>query len=263
MRTIFIFTFALLVHFSFSQEKDSVLMNSVIPKPDTFINGALSITNNGISTVPYLSLGKPAFITDLSLSRGHFSFDPQLKFNIPDARPWSFIFWFRYRFADNEKFKFRVGAHPAYSFRARTATINGIEQETITVWRFLAGEIAPLYYITPNLSVGPYYLYAYNMEKNAIKHSHFISLQTNITNIRLSDEFYLGVFPQFYYLTVGTQKGFYAYASVSLAKKDFPFSLSAVANKEIKSDIAGSESFLWNVTLMYSFGKRSVSKRDQ
>lgn len=259
MRAIFIVLLPLFVQFAFSQEKDSVSVPSA--KPDTYINGALSVTNNGISTVPYLSLGKPAFIADMSLSKGRFSFDPQLKFNIPDVRPWSFIFWFRYRFADSEKFKFRVGAHPAYSFKTRTAIINGTEQETITVWRFLAGEIAPLYVITPNLSIGPYYLYAYNMEKNAIKHSHFISLQTNITQIRLSDQFYMGVFPQIYFLNVGKQQGFYAYASITLNKKDFPLSLSAIANKEIKSDVTGSEDFLWNVTLMYSFGKRFVGRR--
>lgn len=249
----------LISQLSFSQEADSTHTDTGKTIKKTHINGALSVTNNGVSTVPYLSLGKPAFITDMSLSKGRFSFDPQLKFNIPDVRPWSFIFWFRYRFADNEKFKFRVGAHPAYSFKTRTATINGIEQETITVWRFLAGEIAPLYMITPNLSIGPYYLYAYNMEKNTTRHSHFIALQTNITNIRLSDQFYMGVYPQVYFLTVGSQRGFYAYASISLNKKDFPFSISALANKEIKSDIVGSSNFLWNVTLTYTFKRYALN----
>lgn len=261
MRAIVAAVFTLLINFAFSQEKDSVSLSPEAPKPDTYISGALSVTNNGISTVPYLSLGKPAFITDLSLSRGRFSFDPQLKFNIPDARPWSFLFWFRYRLVESEKFRFTLGAHPAYSFKTRTAIINGVEQEAITIWRFLATEIAPRYQITPKVSIGPYYLYSYNMETNVVKHTHFVSLQSSISDIRLSNKFYMSLHPQVYFLKVGSRKGFYAYAGVSLNKKDFPFSLSALANKEIKSDIPGSEDFLWNVTLMYSFGKRLVGKR--
>lgn len=246
---------------SFAQEAENALVKAEIKPQKAFIKGALSITNNGVSTVPYLSLGKPALIADMSLGKGRFSFDPQLKFNIQDTRPWSFLFWFRYRFIDNEKLRFTLGTHPAFSFKTRTAVINGVEQEAITVWRFLAGELSSRYVITPNLSIGPYYLYAYNMEKYvANNQSHFIALQSSITNIRLTDQFYMGIFPQAYYLRVGAQQGFYVYANISFAKHDFPLSLSASANKEIKSDVAGSQSFIWNVTLTYSFKQYALTR---
>lgn len=261
IRLLFLANIFFFSQLSFSQEADSTYAKTEITPQKAFIKGALSITNNGVSTVPYLSLGKPALIADMSLGKGRFSFDPQLRFNIPGARPWSFLFWFRYKLVDSDKFKFTAGTHPAYSFRTRTATINGVDQETITIWRFLAGELSSRYVITPNLSIGPYYLYAYNMEKYvANNQSHFIALQSSITNIRLTDQFYMGIFPQAYYLRVGAQQGFYVYANISFAKHDFPLSLSASANKEIKSDVAGSQSFIWNVTLTYSFKQYALTR---
>lgn len=261
-KTVLMLIFAFCFQLAFSQESENdsiVTQQSIIPKADTHISGSLTLTSNGISTVPYLSLGKPAFIGDMSLSVGKFSFEPELKFDIPGIRPWSFIFWFRYRWVEDEKFKFRIGAHPAYSFKTRQAIINEIEQETITVWRFWAGEIAPRYSLTPNFSIGPYYLYAYNMEKNVIHHSHFLSLQANVSNIKISNEVNMTFIPQVYYLKVGPQQGYYVFASVAFSKKNFPLSLSAVANKEIKSDVTGSQSFLWNVSLTYSFGRRNIT----
>ena len=250
----------LLTQLTHSQNADTTLTKTEISPQNAYITGALSVTNNGVSTVPYLSLGKPAFIADMSLGKGKFSFDPQLKFDLEGVRPWSFLFWFRYKAVENDKFKFTLGAHPAYSFKTRTTVINDVEQEAITVWRFLATEVSSRYQITPNFNIGPYYLYSYNMEQNVTKHTQFVSLQSTISQIRLSDEFYMNLNPQLYYLKVGRQQGFYAYASVTLAKRDFPLSISALANKEIKSDVAGSQNFLWNVTLTYSFKRYSLSR---
>lgn len=260
-KTVLMLVFAFCFQFSFTQESDSDSVDtkqSIIPKANTHINGSLTFTTNGISTIPYLSLGKPAFIGDMSLSIGKFSFDPELKFDVQGVRPWAFVFWFRYRLIEDEKVNFRIGMHPAYSFKTHKAIINETEQESITVWRFWAGEIAPKYFITPNLSVGPYYLYSYNMEKNAVHHTHFLSLQANLTNLKITNEIQMTFFPQVYYLKVGQQHGYYAFASIRLSKNNFPFSLSATANKEIKSDVAGSESFLWNASLTYSFGRRNI-----
>lgn len=103
------------------------------------VSGAVSITNEGISIVPALSLGKPATLFNLSVGK-RFRFEPEFYFSI-DGKPWSFLLWLRYDLVDNDNFSIRVGAHPGYSFRTVTALIDEADrsEEIIEVRRFLAG----------------------------------------------------------------------------------------------------------------------------
>jgi hypothetical protein len=59
--------------------------------------------------------------------------------------------------------------------------------------------------------------------------------------------------PQVFYLKSGDKDGFYAAANLTLAKKNFPFSLSSMMNKALKTEIAGKD-FNWNLSLGYTFG---------
>src|SRR5262245_46043358 len=75
----------------------------------TFLSGAVSVTNNGISLIPTFSLDKPAAIFDMSVRRNKFSFDPEFAFSLHDGKPWYFLFWFRYKIVNTEKFRFTAG----------------------------------------------------------------------------------------------------------------------------------------------------------
>ena len=112
-------------------------------EPDTLrvpvrFAGAVTVTNKGISTVPNLTLGKPAAIFDLSVGKGKLSFDPQLRFAL-EGKPWSFLFWWRYKLVRTERFQLNLGAHPALSFRRIKIPVNGLEKEDMVVRRYLAG----------------------------------------------------------------------------------------------------------------------------
>ncbi len=96
-----------LTHFSFSQNSDSTKLIS-------HFSGAVSVTNKGISTIPSFTLGKPAVIFDLSIGKGNLSFEPQLRFAL-EGKHWSFLFWWRYKLLNNDKFLINIGAYPALS----------------------------------------------------------------------------------------------------------------------------------------------------
>lgn len=129
-------------------------------------SGNISITNNGISFIPSFSLKKPALIFDVSAGR-RLTFEPQLRFAL-EGKPWSFIFWWRYKIINYEKFRVTIGAHPALSFKTNTVITNNITKEILVSSRYLAGELVPNYFITKNISIGIYYLYAYCLETDAI-----------------------------------------------------------------------------------------------
>ena len=52
------------------------------------------------------------------------SFEPQFRYAL-EGKPWSFIFIYRYKFIDRDRFSLKVGAHaPAIIFSTQTVTQN-------------------------------------------------------------------------------------------------------------------------------------------
>lgn len=247
---LLVFVFLLLTHFSFSQKVDST-------KSISHFSGSVSVTNNGISLIPTFSLGKPATIVNLSMGKGKLSFEPELRFAL-EGKPWSFLFWWRYKLLKSDKFMINVGAHPALNFRTVTLPINGISNEITVVRRYLAGELSPNYLLAKNVSIGMYYLYSRGIDKDATRNTHFLTINSNFSNIKLSKQFFMKVTPQFYYLKLDEQDGLYFTASMTLAKRNFPLSISAIINKTIQTDITASKNFVWNASLIYSFNKKYV-----
>tara|TARA_R110002074_G_scaffold161480_11_gene319566 strand:- start:42033 stop:42806 length:774 start_codon:yes stop_codon:yes gene_type:complete len=226
-----------------SQEEDKL-------KIKDHFSGSITATNNGISLVPTFSLGKPAAIFNLKMAKKDFSFEPEMRFGL-NAKPWSFLFWFRYKAINNERFSLRVGAHPALNFRTINVMSNGVERGLIETRRYVASEIVPNYKITENTSVGMYYLFSKGLD-DGLKTAHFVTVNSNFSNVMLTEDYFLNISPSVYYLKLDKNDGFYTTATVNFKKKDFPLSLQTIFNQRIKSNII-SDNLVWNVSLVYSF----------
>jgi len=174
-RVFSLFILLNLYYVSFSQNHEST-------KVASHFGGAITVTNNGISFIPNFTLGKPAAIFDMSVGR-KLSFEPQFRFAL-EGKPWSFIFWWRYKLVKTNKVAVTLGAHPAFLFRTITDTINGVSQEIIKVQRNVAVELSPNYFLTKNISIGMYYLYGYSLEKDVIKNVHYLTLNANFSFIQ-------------------------------------------------------------------------------
>ena len=251
-KILLLFALINLTHFSFSQKTDST-------KNINYVSGAVSVTNNGISIVPSFSLDKPAAIFNLSMGKNRFSFEPDLRFSLA-GKPWSFLFWGRYKLVTNDKFQMNAGTHLGLNFKTSVLPINGNSSEVTVTRRYLAGELYPRVLLTKNISVGIYYLYSHGIDKGTIGNTHFITLNTNFSNIKLSNQFFINVNPQFYYLKLDAENGFYFTSAFTVARKNFPLSVSAIINKTINSDITGNKNFVWNASLVYSFNKKYVEQ---
>ena len=217
----------------------------------TTVSGAVTITNNGISTVPSFTLGKPAAIFDVSVARSGFSLDPQIKYGL-NGKPWSFIFWGRYKLVDGEKFRMTIGGHPAVNFRTTTVSINQTQREVLVARRFLAGELYPSYSLSKNANIGAYYLYSRGFEQDVARNTHFISVRSNLSKGLLSDRYFAQLSPQAYYLKADDPDGFYVYSGLTIGRRNSPLSFGAAVNKVVQTRVPGSEDFLWNVSLTYS-----------
>ena len=249
--TILVVVLLLFAHFSFSQKSDTA-------KKITHFSGSVSVTNNGLSLVPTFSLGEPAALVNLSIGGKKFSFEPDMRFAL-EGKPWSFRFWARYKLLKTEKFAITLGSHPALNFKTITSAVDA--RETIVVRRFLAGELSPNYFFTKNISIGVYYVYAYGFDQGTPKNNHFVTLNSNFSNIKLPFNFLISVIPQFYYLKQDEQDGYYFTSEFHLAKKNFPLSVSSIINTPIESNIIGGQEFVWNISLIYSFNKKQYIEK--
>ncbi|MCJ7449684.1 MAG: hypothetical protein MUO72_18560 [Bacteroidales bacterium] len=54
--------------------------------------------------------------------------------------------------------------------------------------------------------------------------------------------------------------GFYFTSSLTLARRNFPVSISSLINTPIQTNVPASKNFLWNVSLIYAFNKEYVEK---
>jgi hypothetical protein len=240
-----------LTYVSFSQEPEG-------EKFQDHFGGAVTLTNNGISLIPNLSLGKPAAIFDINVGT-RLTFEPQFRFAL-EGKPWSFILWWRYRLLESEKFKVVIGAHPAIAFRTRSFIEDNISKDYTIVQRYLAGELYPTWSINKNFSAGIYILYAYCLDNESTKNTNLLALKLNFSNLRLSEQFYMGFYPQFYYLRMDDDDGIYFSSSLVIGKKGFPLSVSSMVSRPFSTTIYQDKNLIWNIGLVYSFYKEYVVK---
>ncbi|HEX2393838.1 MAG TPA: hypothetical protein VHI78_00740 [Bacteroidales bacterium] len=218
----------------------------------------VTLTTKGISTVPNLTLGKPAVMFDMRAGK-KLTFEPQFRFAL-EGKPWSFLFWWRYNLLSTQKFRLNIGMHPAISFRTVTDTTSEMLKEYIRADRYLAGEVSPAIVLSKNISIGMYYLYSRGLEKHITRNTHLISFRTGIS-VNLSDKFYTRLTPQIYYLIMDQYNGYYFNSSLVAGHRDFPLSVSFLINKAIETHIPVGEDFLWNASLIYSFNAEYARKR--
>lgn len=241
--TFLLLVFCVLANPVFSQENSTEKLD---------VAGSISVMNEGISTVPSLSLGEPAMIYNLSVGK-RFRFEPELRFSL-EGRPWSFLFWFRYDLIQKDRFTFRIGAHPAYSFRTVPALLDDSDQseDVIEARRFLAGDINTYYSISENVDVGLYYLGGHGFESSVPDQTHYLSFFTSVPDIPLFGDLYAGIRPQIYYLKIDDIGGFYAASGITVGLRGIPFTVSGTINKVIDTEITNTDP-LWNISLNYSF----------
>ena len=219
--------------------------------PTGQFGGVITATNNGVSIIPSFTLGRPAMLFDLSLSGERFSFDPMLRFGM-DGKPWSFVFWGRYKAIKDKPFTLTVGAHPAFIFQERIVKVNGQEKTMFVSQRFLAMEVAPMYKFSNRLSMGLYYLRGHGFNPIPPDNSNFIALNTVISGVPVGGGFTMRVNPQLFYLKVDDTSGTYITSNFTVTKPGFPIGFQGLVNQKIKSTIVGDD-FIWNVGLLYIF----------
>lgn len=248
MKSIFLL-FSLIFSFycSFSQSIDST-------QTPSFFRGQITATNNGVSLIPSFSLGKPAVLFDMNIGKGRLSFDPMIRFGM-NGKPWTFVFWWRYKLIQSKKFNVSLGAHPSVVFRDISVVDNGITKNFLAAQRYFAWEASPTYVINKNASLGFYYLGSKGLTRDIVQSTTFLAFRAAINNIKISKGLSFNIIPQAYYLKMDKNDGTYTNITLNIYKKNFPVSLNAIASKALKTKIAGKD-FLWSIGAVYNINNK-------
>jgi len=236
---------------TFSQKSDST-------KVASYFGGTVMVTNKGISSIPNLTLGKPAAIFTMSVGR-RVRFEPEFRFAL-EGKPWMFIFWWRYDFLNTEKNLIKIRANPNLVFNTISVTTNNVTTDIQKTSRTLTGELTTTHFLTKNVSIGAYYMYVYGIEKDAIKNTHYLALRTAFSNLKISNQFFMGFNPSVYFLKMDENHGFYSNATLTFGKRNCPLTFSILINKTIHTGIPIGQDFLWNVSLTYAFNGKYIKQ---
>jgi hypothetical protein len=243
----------LLLHVSLSPILLAQKNDGTIAKINSF-TGAVTIQSKGISTIPNLTLGKPAIVFDMAMGR-KLTFEPQFRYSL-EGKPWAIVFWWRYNASISSKFRLNVSANHSLSFKTITNTTSGTSQEIIRTTRYLAGAIAPNYQANKYIGVGMYLFYTRGIEKYIARNTYMLSFRPSISNIPITKNIAARFGPELYYLKMDDNDGVFLNATFSINKKNFPLSISALINKTLESNIPADYTLLWNVGLTYTFNKK-------
>lgn len=214
--------------------------------------GMMAMTTKGISTIPNLTLGKPAAAFHMVALKNGLSFEPEFRISL-EGQPWSFIFRWRYDLIESERFGLTVGAHPAINFRPFYTLQDGVEREINEARRFVAGELLSSYSLAPGVSLDGYFLFSHGLEASLPDYVSFLNVGLGLPGIEGARGVALGFRPQLYYLDIDGSGGVYGTLNATLSKRDLPFAITSIATAPIQTRIAGSPDLLWNVSLVYSF----------
>jgi hypothetical protein len=248
----------MLLSFCFPQIVTGLENDSTITKVNNF-TGAVTIQSKGISTIPNLTLGKPAAVFDLKLGR-KLTFEPQFRFAL-DGKPWAMVFWWRYYGSISNKLKVTLHTNYSLSYKSiNSYNSSGVPQEFIRTTRYLVGAIAPSYQLNRYVGIGMYFFYNYGIEKFITRNTIMISFRPAV-NIPITKDIIARISPEVYHLKMDDNNGMFFNGSFSISRKNFPLSVSGLINKQIKSNIPSEYDFLWNVGLSYTFNKQFIEKR--
>ncbi|WP_338222625.1 hypothetical protein [Algoriphagus confluentis] len=215
------------------------------------IGGTVTLTNNGISIIPSFSLGRPAVFFDLTMGGERFSFEPMLRFGL-DGKPWSFVLWGRYKVIKDRRFSLTVGGHPAFLFQEAQVMVDGKPEMRMVANRYVAGEINSSFKVSKDLTLRLYYLKGVGVQVMGPKSSDFLALSPEFPDIKLAGEFSMVINPQFFFLKVDENSGFYVNSGLTFKKGEFPVQFQAFGNKKLNSTIPGDD-LVWNLSLLYKF----------
>jgi hypothetical protein len=208
----------------------------------------ISLNTNGISTIPAFSLGEPAIMSFITLSKGRFSYDPVLAYGM-DIKPWFIDNWLHYHIVDRDAFKLRTGINFSVFF----SDVKLPEEEILKGERYWAVELAGIYNITSRTVLTLMYWNDRGQDPGTLM-GHFLSLSGEHNEMRIGKFLLLSAALQIFYIDYdGNNDGLFVSPKISLSGKSISLALFFQATQPLVTNISPYPGFEWNLGVSYGF----------
>ena len=207
----------------------------------------VSLNSNGVASIPAFSLGKPAIIASVSLTKNRFSYDPVLAYGV-NIKPWFIDNWLHYKIIRKPSFELRTGVNFSTFFTEYKLT----EETILRGDRYLAFEVAATYKFQSNTSLTLMYWNDNGLEPGTIS-GHFLDLVGEKTGIKIGKSVLMSANIQLFIITYdGNNDGLFVSPKISFALRNVPFALFWQGTQVLRSNIIPDPGFQWNVGLSYT-----------
>ena len=212
------------------------------------LSGAVSFNSNGIAPIPSFALGKPALSANLSLTKGRFSYDPQLSYGL-DFKPWIIDNWFHYKIVNNNRFELRTGFNISSFFSDIEISNRTIRQSQ----RYFTFELAGIKKLSRSSSVGLMLWYDEGADPGTVD-GYFINLVADKTDIQLGKYILMGINIQAFFVDyTSNNDGIFISPKISFDTTLAPMFIFYQGIHPLSSNIEPYPSFQWNVGIGYAF----------
>ena len=213
----------------------------------------VSLNSNGISSIPAFSLGKPAVIASVSLSKNRFSYDPQLAYGL-NFKAWFIDSWLHYKFIDRPHFVFRPGFNFSTFFSYYTGSQETILQNGTTrqAQRYFTLELTGVVKFTSNSSLTVGYWNDRGQDKGTTM-GHFFNLIYGRSEVRVGKSFLFSADIQIFYINyIGPNDGLFFSPKISTSLRNVPFAIFVQPIQALISNISPYPGFRWNLGVAYT-----------
>jgi hypothetical protein len=240
MRIILFLFFVITATTAFNQPADSVNSKKLTA------SGSFSINSNGIASVPAFTLGDPAFITSVSITKGRFSYDPVLGYGL-NLKPWFIDNWLHYKFIKRQIFEMRAG----FNYSTFFSNYKLIDETILQGQRYFTFALEANYTFKPKKTLQFAYWNDRGQEPGTIT-GHFFSVTGERTEIEVAGKMLLSAGIQLFYINYTAENdGLFIVPKLSASVKNIPLLLYFQGIQAITSNIEPFPGFNWNVGLAY------------
>jgi hypothetical protein len=229
----------------------SVITYSIEPGDSTKTKlkaaATFSLNSDGISSIPAFSLGKPAVMASVSLSKNRFSYDPTLAYGL-NFKGWFIDSWLHYIFINKPHFEFR----PGFNFSTFFSDYKNQDETIRQAQRYFTIEFTGIYKFSSNTSLTIGYWNDRGQDKGTLI-GHFFNLVGERSDIRLSNNMLLTIDFQIFYIDYeGNNDGLFLSPKVTASLRNKPFAIFFQPIQALESNISPYPGFRWNLGLAYS-----------
>jgi hypothetical protein len=206
-----------------------------------------SLNSNGVSSIPAFSLGKPAVIASVSLTKNRFSYDPALAYGL-DFKAWFIDSWLHYKVIDRPHFEFR----PGFNFSTFFSRYDGMGETIKQAQRYFTIEFTTIVKFTPTSTLTIGYWNDRGQDKGTLL-GHFFNLVGEKTDMQVGKNVLVGAALQLFYIDYkGHNDGIFFSPKVSASLRNVPVTIFFQPIEALESNISPYPGFRWNLGLAYT-----------